>query len=133
MQVNFFLRSRLKIVFKNMPLDFHKMADPSHRAAMAAELQGKFWEFHDRLFAAKTLSPSLIDSIARDLGLDMDKFKRDMQSPLVRQKIEKELADAKNAGVTGTPTVFINGRKLSQRSLQGFQQIIDEELKKAGK
>lgn len=123
----------VKLVFKNMPLNIHKMADPSHRAAMAAALQGKFWEFHDRLFAANKLSNALIDSIARDLGLDLDKFKRDMESPLIRQKIEKDLADAKNAGVTGTPTVFINGRKLSQKSLQGFQQIIDEELQKAGK
>jgi protein-disulfide isomerase len=126
-------KENVKLVFKNMPLQFHKMADPTHRAAMAAEMQGKFWEYHDRLFAAKQLSNALIESIAVDLGLDMDKFKKDMASPVVRQKIGKDLADAQNAGVTGTPTVFINGRKPSQRSLQQFQQIIDEELKKAGK
>lgn len=115
-----------------MPLQFHKMADPSHRAALAANEQGKFWEFHDRLFAAKKLSTVLIDTIATDLGLDLVKFKADMNSPKIRMLIKKDLADAQKAGVTGTPTIFINGRKLQQRSLQGFQQLIDEELAKAG-
>lgn len=116
-----------------MPLNFHKMAQPAHKAAMAAEMQGKFWEFHDRLFEAKGLSNELIDKTAVELGLDMDKFKKDINSPVVLQKINKDMQDAKNAGVTGTPTVFINGRRLSERSLQGFQKIIDEELAKAAK
>lgn len=123
--------NNVKIVFKNMPLQFHKMADPSHRAALAAGEQGKFWEFHDKLFKAKKLSNKLINSIATDLKLDMEKFKKDMASPKIRAMINKDLADAQKAGVTGTPTVFINGRKLQQRSLQGFQQLINEELAKA--
>jgi protein-disulfide isomerase len=120
----------VKIVFKNMPLQFHKMADPAHRAALAAGEQGKFWEFHDKLFAAKKLSPELIDATAAELALDLTKFKADMNSPKIRMMINKDLSDAKKAGVTGTPTVFINGRKLQQRSLQGFQKLIDEELAK---
>jgi protein-disulfide isomerase len=123
----------VKLVFKNMPLNFHKMAEPAHRAAMAAGLQGKFWEYHDKLFMAKKLSNELILNVATEIGLDVEKFKKDMNSSIVQQKIRKDLADAQLAGVTGTPTVFINGRKLSQRSLQGFQQIIDEEIAKAGK
>jgi protein-disulfide isomerase len=123
----------VKIAFKNMPLNFHKMAQPAHRAAMAAEMQGKFWEFHDRLFAAKALSNELIDTTAVELGLDIDKFKKDINSPVVLQKINKDLQDAQKAGVTGTPTIFINGRKLSERSLQGFQKLIDEELATPGK
>lgn len=116
-----------------MPLNFHKMAQPAHKAALAAEMQGKFWEFHDRLFAAKGLSNELIDATAVELGLDMDKFKKDINSPVVLQKIRKDMQDAQNAGVTGTPTVFINGRRLTERSLQGFQKMIDEELAKAAK
>jgi len=100
---------------------------------MAAEMQGKFWEFHDRLFAAKALSNELIDTTAVELGLDIDKFKKDINSPVVLQKINKDLQDAQKAGVTGTPTIFINGRKLSERSLQGFQKLIDEELATPGK
>ena len=120
----------LKVVFKNMPLGFHKMARPAAYAALAAQEQGKFWEFHDLLFSAKKLSLEGIDKMATDLKLDMVKFKADMNSPEILAKVEKDLQDAKKAGVTGTPTVFINGRRPHQRSPQGYQAIINEELQK---
>ena len=123
----------LKVVFKNMPLNFHKMARPAAYAALAAQEQGKFWEFHDQLFNTQKLSPESIDKIAMDLALDMEKFKADMKSPEILAKVEKDLKDAKKAGVTGTPTVFINGRKPQQRSPQGYQAIINEELQKLAK
>jgi len=126
-------KDKIKLVFKNMPLNFHQMADPSHRAAMAADMQGKFWEYHDKLFAAPALTTQLLDTTATELGLNMEKFNQDRNSPAVRQRIRKDITDAQQAGVTGTPTVFINGRKLTERSVQGFQQLIDEELAKAGK
>lgn len=126
-------KDSVKIAFKHFPLQFHAMADPAHRAAIAAGEQGKFWEFHDRLFTAAKLTPELIDTIAKDLGLDLVKFKKDMESPEVRQKIAKDISDAEKASVTGTPTVFINGRKLQLRTIEGFQQVIDEELSKKGK
>lgn len=126
-------KDSVKIAFKHFPLQFHAMADPSHRAAIAAGEQGKFWEFHDRLFTAAKLTPELLDTIAKDLGLDMAKFKSDMESPATRQKIAKDTSDAEKASVTGTPTVFINGRKLQLRTAEGFQQVIDEELSKKGK
>ena len=99
---------------------------------MAADEQGKFWEFHDKLFAAPKLSNELIEATATELGLDLAKFKADLNSPKVRMRIDKDLADAQKAGVTGTPTIFINGRKLQQRSLQGFQLLINEELTRTG-
>lgn len=120
----------LKVVFKNMPLDFHKMARPAAYAALAAQEQGKFWKFHDLLFSEKNLSLKAIDKIAADLKLDMKKFKADMKSPEILAKVEKDIQDAQKAGVTGTPTVFINGRRPQQRSPQGYQTIIDEELQK---
>jgi protein-disulfide isomerase len=123
----------VKLVFKNMPLNFHQMALPSAKAALAANEQGKFWEFHDRLFAEKKLSPEGIDKIAQDLSLDMERFAKDMSSPKVQAQISKDMQDAQKAGVTGTPTPFINGRQLKQRSLEGFQAIIDDELQKRGK
>ncbi len=128
-------KDKVKLVFKNMPLPFHKMADPAHRAALAAEEQGKFWEFHDRLFKANPnqLSIPFFNSIAKDLGLDMAKFKADMNSTVVRQKINKDEIDAQKAGVTGTPTVFVNGEQLKQRSMEAFQQLIDKALQKSGK
>ena len=126
-------KDKVKVYFKNMPLQFHEMAEPAALAALAAGEQGKFWEFHDKLFSSAQLNPQTINTIGRDLGLDMAKFDNDLKSPMLRQKLGKDMSDAQKAGVTGTPTVYINGRKLKQRSLQGFQMMIDEELTKGGK
>ena len=122
-------RDTVKLVFKNMPLNFHKFADPAARAAMAAQKQGKFWEFHDELFRTKPLSTDAINNIAVKLGLDIEQFNKDMNDPEVLNQIRKDLFDAQKAGVTGTPTIFINGKKLKNRSPQGFQMMIDAELK----
>lgn len=122
----------VKLAFKNMPLKFHKFAEPSAKAALAAHEQGKFWEFHDKLFAEKKLSEQLIKKTATDLQLDIPRFEKDMASPKILGKIQKDLVDAQTAGVTGTPTVFINGRTPKQRNLEGFQAIIDDELSKKG-
>ena len=119
----------VKVAFKNMPLRFHKFADPSARAALAAHKQGKFWEFHDKLFAVEKLSDEAINNVAVELQLDMAQFNKDMNSPEIRQMVNKDLLDAQKAGVTGTPTIFINGKKLKNRSMEGFQAMIDRELK----
>ena len=115
-----------------MPLRNHKMAEPSARAALAANEQGKFWEYHDKLFAQKKLTQSSLTQIAKDLNLDISKFEKDMKSPEIRGKLQKDLVDAQKAGVSGTPTIYINGRVPKQRSLEGFQMMIDEELVKKG-
>ncbi|PID76182.1 MAG: hypothetical protein CSB22_00465, partial [Deltaproteobacteria bacterium] len=120
----------LKIVLKNMPLNFHKMALPAAKAALAADMQGKFWEFHDKLFAETKLTQEKITKIAQSLDLDMKKFEKDSESGAVQQKIQKDLRDAQEAGVTGTPTIFINGRMPQKRNVTSFQALIDSELKK---
>ena len=120
----------LKVVLKNMPLKFHKMARPSAYAALAAQEQGKFWEYHDLLFSQEKITDATFEELANELQLDIAKFKADMKSPEIVAKVEKDLQDAKKAGVTGTPTVFINGRRPQQRSPQGYQAIINEELQK---
>ena len=119
----------VKMVFKNMPLRFHQFAEPSARAALAAFKQDKFWQFHDELFKSEQLSNEVINRIAVDLGLDMAQFNKDINSAEITKMIEKDLMDAQKVGVTGTPTIFINGKKLKNRSLQGFQMMIDQELK----
>lgn len=121
----------MNLVFKHMPLNYHKFADPAARASMAAHKQGKFWEFHDELFLTKPLNNDAINNIAVKLGLDIEQFNKDMSSPEIKQQIQKDLLDAQKAGVTGTPTIFINGKKLKNRSPQGFQALIDAELKAA--
>lgn len=115
-----------------MPLDFHKFADPAARAALAADNQGKFWEYHDKIMATNRLKKSSFKNAAKDLDLDIDTFMKDMESPAVRGRVQKDISDAKKAGVTGTPTVFINGRKLKKRNQQSFQTMIDAELQKVG-
>jgi len=120
----------VKIVLKNLPLNFHKFAQPAALAALAAGNQGKYWEFHDALFEAPKLDATTIDTIATKLGLDIKVLKEDMASAQIQQKLAKDVFDAQEAGVRGTPTIIINGRLLKERSLAAIQKVIDEELAK---
>ncbi|MEJ2137633.1 MAG: thioredoxin domain-containing protein [Desulfofustis sp.] len=120
----------VKIAYKHLPLRSHNMARPAALASMAANEQGKFWEYHDKLFGEQKIVPASFDRIATELELDLEKFKSDMNSRQLQQIVAQDTADAGQLGVTGTPTVFINGSKLKQRSLQGFQAQIDEALAK---
>lgn len=120
----------VKIAYKHLPLRSHNMAGPAALASMAANEQGKFWEYHDKLFGEQKIVPASFDRIATELELDLEKFKSDMNSRQLQQIVAQDTADAGQLGVTGTPTVFINGSKLKQRSLQGFQAQIDAELAK---
>jgi protein-disulfide isomerase len=106
------------------------MALPAALASMAANEQGKFWEYHDKLFAEPQITPAAFERIATELELDLEQFNSDMKSPRLQKIVAEDMADAGRIGVTGTPSVFINGSKLKQRSLQGFQAQIDEALKK---
>jgi protein-disulfide isomerase len=125
----------VKLVSKNFPLTrIHKVAMNASIAALAANQQGKFWEFHSELFKNyNKLSDAKIDEIATNLGLDMEQFKQDMQNPALSAMVQRDLKDGVEAGVRGTPSIFVNGRLLQQRSLPGFKQVIDEELKKKAK
>jgi protein-disulfide isomerase len=119
----------LKIVFKHYPLSFHDQALPAALASMAAAEQGRFWEYHDELFINQnSLASEKYLEIAQKLGLDLKKFSLDMMRPSLRQKIEQDAAEAKKAGVTGTPTIFVNGRKLNNRDLTAISKLIDDEL-----
>ena len=121
----------VKLVFKNFPLAMHKSAKKAAAASLAAKEQGKFWEFHDQLFANyRGLSDAKIEEIAKELGLDMEKFNKAIDDPAIQQVIARDMKDGQLAGVRGTPTIFVNGKPLKKRSLQGFQKMIDTELKK---
>ena len=121
----------VKLVFKNFPLRNHRFAKPAAVAALAAEKQGKFWEFHDLLFENyNRLNTQKIQEIAQELNLDINKFEQDQKDPEILAMISRDLAEGSKAGVRGTPTIFINGRLLKNRSLAGFQAQIDRELKK---
>ena len=121
----------VKIVFKHYPLSFHKQALPAALAAMAAGEQGKFWEYHDELFLHQSsLSSQKYMEIAQNMDLDLKKFSLDRMRPSLRNKIEQDIADAQKAGLTGTPTIFVNGRKLKKRDFGSLTKLIDSELAK---
>jgi protein-disulfide isomerase len=121
----------VKLVFKNLPLSMHKFARKAATAALAANAQGKYWEFHDKLLQNQSaLSDATVQKIAEELGLDAEKFNKDMQDPAIQELIGRDVKDAQQAGITGTPTILVNGKLLKKRSLAGFQEIIDTELKK---
>lgn len=125
--------TQAKLVFKHYPLtSIHPQAMPAALAAAAAQKQGKFWEMHEKLFAnQRALAPEQLTQYARELGLDAKQFEADMKSDEVKALVQEDIAMAQRAGVRGTPTIFVNGRILQQRSLDGFKQIIDPILKEA--
>ncbi len=100
-------------------------------AAMAAGKQGKFWEFHDKLFLEyNKLSDQKIKDIAKGLGLNMADFEKQMKNPEILTQIEKDIIEGRRVNVTGTPTVFVNGRQLKDWSQNGFQMLINKALNK---
>jgi protein-disulfide isomerase len=121
----------VKLVHKNFPLSKHKFAVKAAKAALAADKQGKFPEFHDKLFKnQRTLNDQMVQKIATELGLDMVRFNKDKNDPGFQKLITRDTREARLAGVRGIPTIYINGKRLNSRSLKGFQQMIDAEIQK---
>lgn len=121
---------KVQIAFKHMPLSMHTKARPAHMAAEAARRQGKFWEMHDLIFAdQRSMSEEKYLEYAKQIGLDVDQFKKDMASPEVAKQIDADYAQATQLGVTGTPAFFVNGRFLSgAQPFASFKALIDQEL-----
>jgi protein-disulfide isomerase len=121
----------VRIVFKHLPLRMHTKAPAAHAAAEAAHRQGKFWEMHDKIFAnQRELTEAKYVEYATELGLDVEKFKKDSASAEVKKKVDKDAKEAAALGVTGTPGFFINGLFLSgARPFDSFKTVIDKELK----
>ena len=121
----------VKLVVKHFPLPNHKYARKSATAALAANVQGKFWEFHSKLLKNyKVINDAKIQDIAKELGLDMEKFAKDMQSQAIKSLIARDISNGRQIGVRGTPTIFINGKLLKNKSRAGISQMIEAELKK---
>lgn len=105
------------------------MARPAALAALAAHAQGKFWDYHDKVFSqSSSLSEKKLVDFANELNLDVAKFNLDRNSSQIMKQLNQELRSGQSAGVRGTPAVFINGVNLQNRSLQGASQMVDAEL-----
>lgn len=121
----------LRLVYKQYPLSTHPNAKAAAEASLAAHEQGKFWPMHDKLFAkSKSLSTETIDSIAREIGLDMTRFEADVHSAKIAQLVKKDMADGDKVYLDSTPTVFINGRRYNGPiDLDVLKPILDAEIK----
>lgn len=121
---------RVQVVFKHLPLRIHPKAPAAHAAAEAAHRQGKFWEMHDRIFANQAeMAPEKYEAYATEIGLDLERFKKDVASAGVKQRIDADSKQAEEFGVSGTPSFFINGRYLSgAQPFEEFKKRIDAEL-----
>lgn len=121
---------RIRFVYRHFPLPNHPNARPSAEAASCAAEQGKFWEYHDRLFDSQDkLSNADLKQHAAALGLDTAKFNACFDAQKYKQDVDADLEAGQEAGVSGTPAFFINGRVLSgAQPFEAFKRIIDEEL-----
>jgi protein-disulfide isomerase len=123
----------LRVVFKQLPLPFHQHAALAAEASLAAHAQGKFWEMHDKLFVEqRALEREALLRYAQELGLNYARFQRALDERTYRAQVEADAKHAAALGIRGTPTMVINGRKLSgARSADDVAAVIDEELKAA--
>lgn len=142
-------KDQISFQFRNFPLtQIHRNALAAHRAAEAASNQGKFWEMYDLLYTNQETwnGPSSADSVgittaqainvfegyAEQLGLNMEQFKADSSSSAVLDIINADTDEGKKLGISGTPTFFINGRKIEESenvtTLDAFSKLIDAEL-----
>lgn len=121
-------------VFKNLPLPMHQQATLAAEAALCAGGQGKFWEFHDWLFAnKKNISNDTLVAEAEALSLDVAAFKECVDSRAYKQQVEDDAKEASTFGIRGTPGFVINGRILTgAQPLDAFVSVIDDELKRQG-
>jgi protein-disulfide isomerase len=125
----------VRLVFKQFPLDAHSQARMAAEASLAAHAQGKFWPMHDKLFAnSHELSRDHILGWAKEIGLDMTKFKGDFESGKYKSAVEREISQGETAGVEGTPSFFVNGKHYNGGlELAEFGPILEAEMKTARK
>ncbi len=126
-------KDKVRVVWKHLPLtSIHKDAMNAALASEAAAKQGKFWEYHDKLFGnQQKLDVESLKQYARDLQLDLKRFESDMSNPEARKRIDADISEAGALGVTGTPGLFINGRFLrGAQPFEAISRVVDEELLK---
>jgi len=130
---------KVKLVFRDYPLSFHPMGEPTAQAAECAEEQGKYWEFHDKVFteqdklgqATITYTVQDLKLWASQLGLNAVAFNSCLDSGKYKAEVGNDIADATKYGVTGTPSFFINGKFIvGAQPYNTFKTLIEEELKK---
>jgi protein-disulfide isomerase len=126
-------KDRVRFVWKHLPLtSIHAYAMGAAIAAEAARNQGKFWEYHDKLFAnQERIAPEDLKRYAQELSLDTSRFEKDLDDPGLKEKVLSDMAQATSLSVKSTPSVFINGRLVKgAMPYETYATIIDHELAK---
>jgi len=128
-------KGKVKFVYRDFPLSFHPFAAKASEASQCANDQGKFWEYHDALYADQSkLSVADLEATAGRLGLNAEKFKSCMDSGKHAAEVKKDMEDAAKVGVNSTPSFFINGiAVVGAQGPEAFNVIIDQELAKSVK
>lgn len=122
----------VKLYFKHYPLPQHTNARLAAEAAVAAQKQGKFWPYQEKLWESQdTLSPAEIEKLAKEIGLDPVKFQADRDDAKTKARVQKDRADGGTLGLASTPTLYINGREYTDaKDTESLREWIKEELGK---
>ena len=119
-----------RLVFKDFPLSFHKQAKNAAKATHAAGEQGKYWEMHDLIFENyNKLTEDKFEEFATKLNLDVSKFTADYSSAKYDKQIQQDINIGKSVGVSGTPTIFVNGKRMRGRSIDDLKAAIEGYIK----
>ncbi len=123
---------KVRLVLRDFPLSFHTEAPKAAEAARCAGDQGHYWAMHDLLFANQNeLGAASLKKYAQQIGIDVASFGECLDSGRHTADWQKDLADGQAYGVSGTPTLYLNGRLASMRSPESFDLVIEEELARA--
>jgi protein-disulfide isomerase len=125
-------RKDIRIYFKHYPLPQHTNARLAAEAAVAAQKQGKFWPYQDKLWENQdSLSPADMEKFAKEIGLDLTKFRADLEDPKVKARVQKDRVDGTTLGLSSTPTLYINGREYTDaKDTESLREWVKEELAK---
>ena len=132
LEKNYIATGKARIVYRDFPLGFHENAEKAAEAAECADEQGKFWEYHDKIFENQdAIGVSNLKQYAETLGLNMEKFNGCLDSGKMASEVKEDLKDGTKYGVTGTPSFFINGINIvGAQPYSVFEQIIKQEIEK---
>jgi protein-disulfide isomerase len=121
-------KGKVAFAFKDFPLPMHAHAEKAAEASRCAAVQGKYWEYHDLLFASKKLDVDSLKKDASDLKLDTAAFDSCLDAGKMAGEVKAEASEAQSLGIAGTPTFFVNGRAVSGTNYEKIRAVIDEEL-----
>lgn len=124
----------VRVVYRHFPLRSHEMAQPAAEASLCADEQGKFWAFHDEVFARQAeLSAETLDDVAAEVGLDLEAYHDCVADRRYRERVLADYQAALDAGVQGSPAFFVNGRPIFGAESEGvFRELIERELARNG-